>query len=228
MKLSIIIPTLNEAENIGQLIQYLKKNTKGELCEFIVADGGSSDATTKIAKEAGAQVITCTKGRACQMNKGAAYASGDTLYFIHADSIPPKSFIEDIKIALEQNHPIGCYRFKFNSPKRILKFNAYMTRFDKLYCRGGDQTLYVRRDVFEKLGGYKDDYKIMEEYDFILRARKEFPFKIIPKDVIVSARKYEGRSWLKVMLANGVVYNMFRFGASQEAMVKMYRRLLDN
>ncbi|MEM6966323.1 MAG: glycosyl transferase, partial [Bacteroidota bacterium] len=144
------------------------------------------------------------------------------------DTIPPRSFVKDIKAAVAENHPIGCYRFKFNSSKWILKFNAYMTRFDQLFCRGGDQTLFVRKDIFEKLGGYKDDFKIMEEYDFIMRARKEFSFKIIPKDVIVSARKYEGRSWLQVMFANGVVFNMFRWGASQDAMVKMYRRLLKN
>lgn len=227
MTLSIIIPTLNEASNIGKLIEHLKKNANGNLCDLIVADGGSTDGTTDIAIAAGAKVVVCkSQGRACQMNEGAKKSTGEMLYFVHADTVPPASFVEDIEAAVNENFPIGCFRFKFDSTKRILKFNAFMTRFDKMYCRGGDQTLFVKRSVFEELEGYKKDFKIMEEYDFIDRARAKYDFKIIPKDVIVSARKYEERSWFRVMFANSVVFNMYKFGASQETMVNTYRRLL--
>jgi len=226
MKLSIIIPTLNEANNIGRLIKYLKENTNGEVCDLIVCDGGSEDETVRVAKKSGAKVVVCDKGRACQMNKGFENSKGDVLYFLHADTIPPKSFINDIQNALNDKFPVGCFRFKFDSTKKILKFNSYMTRFDKLFCRGGDQSLFIQRNVFEDLNGFRDDYKIMEEYDLIQRAKEKYSFKVIQKDVLVSARKYEGRSWLRVMFANGVVYNMYRFGASQEAMIKMYRKLL--
>ena len=226
MTISIIIPTLNEAENIESLIDFFLKNNNGQLRELIVTDGGSTDGTPQIAKAAGAKVFSCTKGRACQMNKGAENATGDVLYFVHADSLPPDSFMEDLNNAITEGFPIGCFRFKFNSPKKILKFNSYMTRFDKMYCRGGDQTLYVTRTVFDELDGYRDDFKIMEEYDFIIRARKKYPFKIIPKEVIVSARKYDERSWLRVMISNSIVFTMFRNGASQDSMANMYKRLL--
>jgi len=227
MKISIIIPTLNEAENIGQLISYLSKNTNKNLAEIIVVDGGSNDGTCRIAKELGVKVIICpTKGRSCQMNEGAKNSTGEILYFVHADTIPPASVMTDIQEAIDEGFQMGCYRFKFNSKKKILKFNAYMTRFDKLYCRGGDQTLFVTREVFEELNGYRHDYKIMEEYDFMVRARKKYSFKIIPKEVIVSARKYEERSWFRVMLANSIVFQMFKFGASQDSLVKMYQRIL--
>lgn len=227
MKISIIIPTFNEAENIGRLISHLLKNANDNLKELIVVDGGSNDGTCRIAKEAGAKVIICTsKGRSCQMNKGAEKSSGEILYFVHADTFPPASFMNDIQESIEEGFQMGCYRFKFDSDKKILKFNAYMTRFDKLYCRGGDQTLFVTRKVFEELDGYRDDYKIMEEYDFMVRARKKYSFKIIPKEVIVSARKYEKRSWFRVMLANSIAFQMFKFGASQDALAKTYQRIL--
>ncbi len=226
MTISIIIPTLNEAENIQRLIEFFKKNDNGQLRELIVTDGGSTDGTPQIAAAAGAKVFSCIKGRACQMNKGAENAKGDILYFVHADSIPPESFMDDLNNAFTEGFPIGCFRFKFNSPKKILKFNSFMTRFDKIFCRGGDQTLYVTRDVFDDLEGYRNDFQIMEEYDFIIRARKKYPFKIIPKDVLVSARKYDERSWLRVMMSNSIVFTMFRNGASQNAMVDMYKRLL--
>lgn len=227
MKISIIIPTLNEVANIGRLIPYLLKYGNGDLCELIVVDGGSNDGTCRVAKEKGAKVIICpTKGRSCQMNEGAKNSSGEILYFVHADTIPPPSFTMDIQEAIAEGFPMGCYRFKFDSNKRILKFNSYMTRFDKLYCRGGDQSLFVIRKVFEDLDGYRHDYQIMEEYDFLVRARKKYSFKIIPKEVIVSARKYEERSWFRVMLANSIVFQMFKFGASQDSLVNTYRKIL--
>ncbi|MFK7772762.1 MAG: TIGR04283 family arsenosugar biosynthesis glycosyltransferase [Saprospiraceae bacterium] len=227
MKISIIIPTLNEAENISELISYLLKNGNESLSELLVVDGGSNDGTCRIARDAGAKVIICpSKGRSCQMNEGVKNSTGDILYFVHADTTPPASFMTDIKEAVNEGFPMGCYRFKFDSNKKILKFNAYMTRFDKLYCRGGDQTLFVTRDVFEELDGYRYDFKIMEEYDFMVRARKKYSFKIIPKEVIVSARKYEKRSWFRVMLANSIVFQMFKYGASQDALAKTYQRLL--
>ena len=227
MKISIIIPTLNEAENIGSLISHLLKNANENLLELLVVDGGSNDGTCRIAKDSGAKVIICTrKGRSCQMNEGVQNSSGELLYFVHADTIPPASFMTDIQEAIDEGFPMGCYRFKFNSNKMILKFNAYMTRFDKLYCRGGDQTLFVTREVFEDLDGYRHDYRIMEEYDFMVRARKKYNFKIIPKEVIVSARKYEKRSWFRVMLANSIVFQMFKFGASQDALARTYQRIL--
>jgi len=227
MKISIIIPTFNEAENIGKLISHLLKNANENLIELIVVDGGSNDGTCRIAKAAGAKVIICSKkGRSCQMNEGVENSTGDILYFVHADTVPPASYMTDIQEAIEEGFPMGCYRFKFDSNKKILKFNAYMTRFDKLYCRGGDQTLFVTREVFEELGGYRQDYKIMEEYDFMVRARKKYSFKIIPKEVIVSARKYEERSWFRVMLANSIAFQMFKFGVSQDTLAKTYQRIL--
>lgn len=228
-KISLIIPTLNEAENIGRLINYLKAHATTDLCEILVVDAQSADNTEGVAQAHGAMVFCSEKrGRAVQMNLGAAQAQGDILYFVHADCYPPTSYCTDILAAYTEGVPLGCYRYRFDSPSTLLKINAYFNRFEPLWCRGGDETLFVSKAVFEKLGGYNTHYCIMEEYDFIRRARRQYPFRIIPKYALVSARKYETNSWLRVQLANMAAFNMFRWGVAPQKIAITYRRLLNH
>lgn len=228
MTLSVIIPTLNEAENIAALIHFLKKNGDNRLLEIIVVDAESSDETVRTARSHGAKVIVSSKrGRAVQMNIGAKEATGDILYFIHADCTPPTSFLDDIEQSLTEGYPIGCYRFRFDNQSFMLRINAYFNRFEPLWCRGGDETLFIKKDTFEQLNGFDESFCIMEEYDFIKRARTLFPFKIIPKYAVVSARKYETNSWLRVQIANTMAFNMFRFGVSSEKIARTYRQMLN-
>lgn len=227
MKISIIIPTINEEENIPQLLELLKSSGGNAIKEIIVVDGGSKDKTMQLAAEHGATTLTSPeRGRAAQMNFAASQATGDVLYFVHADSRPPTTFAEDIKKTIRDGFPIGCYRFKFDSKKFMLKVNSFFTRFDKIMFRGGDQTLFVTREVFQEFNGYDEHHKIMEEYDFIERVRQKYPFKIMDGDVLVSARKYDNNSYLKVNFANFVVFNMYRLGYPQEKMIKIYYRML--
>ena len=93
-------------------------------------------------------------------------------------------------------------------------------------CRGGDQTLFVTRDLFEKLGGFRNDFVIMEDYDLIQKIQRETSFKIIPKDVIVSPRKYDNNQYLRVNFANFVVFMMYFFGARQQTMISAYKNLI--
>jgi rSAM/selenodomain-associated transferase 2 len=228
MFLSIIIPTFNESENIRQLLLYLQEISHNHL-EVIVVDGGSNDGTQMIVEEHNAILINSKeKGRAKQMNFAAKKAKGNVLYFVHADTLPPQSFYDDIKNSIKEGFSIGCYRFKFDSDKRILKLNAYFTRFDRLMCRGGDQSLFVTRELFEELDGYCENHKVMEDYDIILRARKKHAFKIMPKDVIVSARKYDYNSYLKVNYANFVAFMMFYAKVDHDKIIKFYRKTLNH
>jgi rSAM/selenodomain-associated transferase 2 len=226
MKVSIIIPTLNESKNIERLLSRLKEGGKGYINDLIVVDGGSEDDTARLACKAGATVLNAPKGRSLQMNHGVKHSTGELLYFVHGDTLPPPTYMEDIQQALEEGYPIGCFRFLFESDRFLLKVNSYFTRFDRLWCRGGDQTLFVTRDIFEELGGYRSDYIIMEEFDFIVRARKKYPFKIIPKNVLVSARKYKNNGYMRVQVANLIVFNMYKFGFSQQKLMNTYRSLL--
>lgn len=229
MKISIIIPTYNEAENIGALLQLIKQADGSKHIETIVVDGGSTDNTIKIASEAGADVVVLApqRGRANQMNYGASLAKYEVLYFVHADTSIHKDYYADIHLALQEGYAMGCYRYVFDSKSWLLKINAFFTRFKFIWCRGGDQTLFVTQKTFKALGGYKP-MKIMEEYDFIQRAWDAgYPFKIIPKNIVVSARKYETNSYLRVQWANFRVMQGWRTGKkTDEELAALYKKLL--
>jgi len=226
MKISIIIPTYNEEGRIVKLLDYLQQHAGTENYEIIVVDGQSTDHTAKKVREAGFPcLVSSKKGRAAQMNAGAEYTDGEILYFVHADTIPPKTFIQDIHNAISKGYESGCYRFAMNSNKWLLKINSWFTRFNRLICRGGDQTLFVKREVFQKLDGFKD-YEIMEDFELIRRLRYRNTFTVMQKDVIVSDRKYQNNNYLKVNLINLVIFTMFICGASHETMVHAYRNLI--
>ncbi|GAC1481030.1 MAG: hypothetical protein NVS1B13_02560 [Flavisolibacter sp.] len=143
--ISVIIPTYNESETILNLILYLKKFGGSNLKEIIVCDGGSQDDTLNKAKLAGAEVYTCAQnGRASQMNFGASIAQGSILYFVHADCLPPKSFAKDIRGSIQEGYSFGRFRTKFDSKNKILKINAFVTRFDLFIAYGGDKTLFIK------------------------------------------------------------------------------------
>ncbi|HKL14347.1 MAG TPA: TIGR04283 family arsenosugar biosynthesis glycosyltransferase [Balneolaceae bacterium] len=225
--LSIIIPAYNEENKISGQVAYLEECSRGFPTEIIVVDGCSTDQTAKKVRSLGYTCLESSgKGRAIQMNTGADYSNGSILYFVHADSRPPETFQQDIRTAIKNGEQAGCYRFTFDSDHPLLKVNAYCTRFDRLMCRGGDQTLFITRRLFYELDGFRDDYKIMEDFEFIRRLRKRDAFIIIPKDTVVSARKYDENSYLKVNIVNLIVFIMFFLGASQETMVHAYKELI--
>ena len=228
MTVSIIIPTFNEEGNIGKLVAWLQQYRTGALAEIIVSDGGSADATLKEAARHGAQaVVSPVKGRSGQMNYGASLAKGNVLYFVHADTFPPTSYLDDIEKAIHSGYDLGRYRTKFDSKKMILKLNAWATRFDFFICMGGDQTLFIRKSLYESCGGFREDMKIMEEYEFCQRARKSGRYRIMKGSALVSARKYDTNSWLTVQLANSKVVSLFKQGASQQEMLETYQHMLN-
>lgn len=226
--ISIIIPTYQEAAVIGLLIKYLLQHGNNNNLEVIVVDGGSSDDTKNIAANAGANaLVSPQKGRAAQMNYGASLAKGDVLFFVHADTFPPKTFVSDINAAIKDGFDFGRYRTKFDSKKFILKLNAFFTRFDLFVCYGGDQTLFIKKSLFQEINGFDNSMRIMEDYDITVRAKQKGTYKIIPKNALISARKYETNSWFEVQKANYTIVQMFKKGASQEAMVDKYKNMLN-
>jgi rSAM/selenodomain-associated transferase 2 len=226
--ISIIIPTYNESETIAALIHHLQAEDTGLVSEIIVADGGSTDDTVTLATTAGAVVIQSpVKARSAQMNYGAARATGEVLYFVHADTLPPRNFSRDIMEQIAKGKTIGRFCTRFRSNRLLLRFNAFFTRFDWFVCYGGDQTLYISRQLFCNLNGYNENMRIMEEYDLTSRARKQAAYGIIRKPVLISARKYETNTWWQVQKANYTVVRMYRKNASQEEMVNTYRKMLN-
>ncbi|MGF7079117.1 TIGR04283 family arsenosugar biosynthesis glycosyltransferase [Mucilaginibacter sp. UYCu711] len=228
MLVSIIIPTYNEAENIAQLIGYLKNNSNDLLLEIIVSDGGSGDNTLALAEQEGAIALNSPeKGRAAQMNYGASVAKGDLLYFVHADTIPPQSYLADITQAVSKGYAMGRYLSSYDSKSWLLKLNAFLSRLDTFAGMGGDQTLFITKKLFKQTGGFDGGMKIMEEFEFCARARNQGKYKIIHKPVLISARKYDSNGWLKVQRANYTVVRMYQKGASQQDLAATYKKMLN-
>jgi len=229
-RISIVVPTFNEQERIELLIKDIQKKAKLIPSEIIIADGGSTDKTLEIAQKAGAKIVVSPKkGRAAQMNYGASMALGNVLHFVHADCHLPVGFVNDIQEALTNGYQSGCYRFRFDSPDFILKINSFFTRFNALTFRGGDQTLFITRALFDEIGGFDEHYVIMEDYDIIRRiwAKNRALFKLIPKSVLVSARKYQTNSWLRVQLANLRAMISFRQNKPPQQIADTYQKMLN-
>ena len=228
MFLSIIIPTYNEAEMIEKTINHLQECVLGNNYEIIICDGGSTDATCQTVKNLNIQLLNAPiLGRAGQMNHGVTFAKGNILYFVHADSLPPKTFFDDIKIAVNNNFDCGSFMTKFDSNSFLLKINAFFTRFNYLFFRGGDQSIFITRDLWQKVGGYNESMLIMEDYDFLKRIWQNGKFKLIKKATLISARKYKQNSWLTVQLANLKIVKMYKKGASQNDMISTYKKMLN-
>ena len=227
LKISIIIPTYNEAAGIAKLITYLQKHGGDTVKEIIISDAESADETIAIAGQSGVTaLVSPQKGRAAQMNFGVHKASGNIFYFVHADCFPPVNFATEIIAAVNNGYDFGRYRTKFDSSKFLLKINAWFTRFNWFICYGGDQTLFITREFFERSGGFKNELLIMEEYEFCERMMNQGHYKIFADAALISARKYEGRSWLRVQLANRKAVKLFKKGASQEEIIKTYKAML--
>ena len=227
MKISVIIPTLNESETISELIQFIKTNGGSSVAEIIVVDADSKDNTTQVALNMGARVLhSVVASRASQMNQGSRAATGDILYFIHADVRLVNSFATDIIQAIDEGFEAGCYRYAFNSSSKLLSMTSFFTRFNALMCRGGDQTLFISKKLFTALKGFDEYYIIMEDYDIIRRIRTRSQFKVIPKRILVSARKYETNSWLRVQSANFTAFMMFYLRQHPSLIKSAYKRML--
>ncbi|GAA4440873.1 TIGR04283 family arsenosugar biosynthesis glycosyltransferase [Pontibacter saemangeumensis] len=226
MKISVIIPTYNEAAAIGPLLQYLQRHMSPDT-ELIVADGGSDDGTRAISDQQGAQVIHCgQRGRGPQMNAGARASTGDLLYFLHADTFPPEAFEAHLRQAVQQGAGSGCYRLRFDLPHWFLHLNAWFTRFNVDALRFGDQSLFVRRDIFLSEGGFDERMQLLEDQEVIGRLRRRAPFVVLPQQVTTSARKYKAIGVYRLQAGYYFIYGLYRMGVPQERLVQVYKWVL--
>lgn len=227
LKLSVIIPVLNEEKNLKELIPLIREFGGDFLEDLIVVDGGSSDGSIRIAESLGAKVFEVKEAsRAKQMNFGASQARGNTLYFVHADTRPLSSFAMDIQVARLKGYKAGCYRYRFDSSDFLLKINGWMTRFNGLFSGGGDQTLFISTKFFNDLGGFDPYFCLMEDFDLVRKIKRRGRFYIIPKSIQVSARKYQNNSWLRVQLVNLYVFVKFHMRTPPQELKSIYQKYL--
>lgn len=215
---------MNEEDHLQELLPLLGNQGVREL---IVVDGGSTDNSRTVAEKAGAKVLASDRGRAVQMNVGADAALGDVLWFVHADTRPPAQGAQKIVEVLSKGNDLGSFRFRFDSKRPLLRLNSWFTRFKALHFRGGDQAIFIKRNAFFLLEGYEHSMQIMEEYDLLQRAKaRGLKFALIQDDVVVSPRKYEENSYLRVNWANFLAFTSFKKGKDIETIYHDYHRRL--
>lgn len=229
MRISIIIPVLNEAENIGSLLQHLTNGaTKNNIAEIILADCGSIDGTQEAITHFAADsdynflIINAKKGRAKQMNAGSKKATGNILYFLHADSFPPKNYDRFIIAEVEKGNPAGCFRMQFDSSHWWLRLASWFTKFSWRACRGGDQSQFITRSLFDEIGGFDESYNIYEDNILIneLYARKKFV--VINKKLRSSARLYREKGIWYLQYHFWTIYVKKWLGADADELYSYY------
>ncbi len=222
-EISVIIPVLNEEENLKKLIPYLREEGgREEDIEIIVSDGGSSDRSVEVAESFGVKVLSSPRGRALQMNAGAGTARGRVLYFLHADSVPPVNFDALILNALENRTDAGCFRMQFDSPSLFLRFFAWFSRFNFPICRGGDQSLFITRELFDSLGGFDDRFRVYEDNEFVGRIYRMASFKVLPHELRTSARKYKLNGRVKLQYHFARIHWLYFRGKGPDVLYAYY------
>ncbi len=222
-KISVIIPVLNESNLLPVTLPMLNISENEEL---IIVDGGSTDLTPEIARRFTGKLITAERGRGKQMKRGAETAKGDILFFLHADCIVPENTFENIRSLLKDaNISAGAFNLGIHSRKkryRIIEFAVFLrNRITSLPY--GDQGLFLKKEIYEKIGGYSD-LPLMEDVDIVRRLKKAGRIAFINKKILASPRRWEKegivyttvRDWILALL-----YTLFK--VSPERLIKFYK-----
>jgi rSAM/selenodomain-associated transferase 2 len=221
MKLSVVIPAWNEACNLAATLEALP-----ERAEIVVADGGSVDGTIEIARRSGARVVACEPGRARQMNRGARETRGDVLLFLHADAVLGSGAAEAIEGALADPAAVGgFFRLRIRSPRAALRLTAFGSniRARRLGQPYGDQGLFLRRSVYENVGGFPD-VPFLEDVALIRILRRKG--RLVPLDVTVSTgdRHWRELGVLRTTLLNWTMVGLYFAGVPPSALAPHYSR----
>jgi rSAM/selenodomain-associated transferase 2/rSAM/selenodomain-associated transferase 1 len=222
-RVSIIIPALNEAVHIAASIASARH---GQPHEIIVADGGSTDGTADLAREAGAIIINSSPGRARQMNAGAARAAGNSFLFLHSDTLLPPDYLPTVPETLSRpGVAAGAFRFCVGEDfagKALVEWGINL----RSRCRQmpyGDQAIFLRRALFEEMGGFAD-MPFLEDIEFVHRLRKRGRIELLPAAIITSGRRWQQHGVLRTTLFNQLVLSGYSLGVSPATLARFYRR----
>ena len=222
-KISILIPTYNEA---ARLRRTLSRCIGVSETETIVVDGGSDDGTCDLASELGVRVFSSTRGRGLQMNLGACKASGDILLFLHADTLLPEDFREQVLTSLQDPKvAAGAFQLRIRGRTRSLRLIELGVKFRSQLFQlpYGDQAIFMRTSTFKDLKGYKE-IEIMEDLDLVRRVGKLGRIKIVDASVVTSARRWNRVGILQTTLINQIAVAAYLAGVSPARISAWYRR----
>lgn len=218
MKLSIIVPALDEAQRIGAALQALEPLRRSGH-EVIVVDGGSRDATAALARPACDRVLRCERGRAVQMNAGARAASGEALLFLHADTCLPRDADRLVAAALK-THLWGRFDVRIESRQAALKLVGWCMNLRSRLTgiATGDQAIFVRREAFP---GFPE-IALMEDVAFSRAMKRRGRPACLKSRVTTSARRWEARGVLRTILLMWQLRLLYFLGASPERLARRY------
>ncbi len=221
--ISIIIPTLNEAESIGPT---LKSTMAGTNVETVVVDGGSSDGTAELARAFGVRLLTKAGGRAKQVNAGAGAARGDVLLFLHGDTRLPERFAQHVlEILAKPGTAAGAFSLGIDGREIWLRVIEKLANFRSRFLQMpyGDQAIFIGSDLFRALGGFPD-MPIMEDFVFVQRVKRRGRVALAPVAVNTSGRRWLKIGILRTTLINQAVLLAYFLGSDPERLARWYRR----
>jgi rSAM/selenodomain-associated transferase 2 len=222
-KLSIIVPTLNEANAIDTIFQPLGQRSD---IEVIVADGRSEDETVTVARSHGAIALTTARGRAHQMNAGARLATADTLMFLHADTRLPANFFCAVEqILAEADVVAGAFRLGIDGTEaglRLVEWGANW-RSRLLQLPYGDQALFMRRATFWQIGGFPE-LPMMEDFELVRRLQRVGRIAIALDAVLTSSRRWQKLGTCKTTAINQMAIAAYLLGIAPQRIARWYRR----
>jgi rSAM/selenodomain-associated transferase 2 len=223
MRFSIIMPVLNEEAVLEQQLCHLVRSCAPYECELLIVDGGSEDSTVAIARRFG-RVIAAPRGRAAQMNAGAAEATGDILLFLHADSMLPDDALLAIERACAAHAVVGgAFRVCFNCSQLAYRLVAFFTnlrsRWGGIFT--GDQAYFVRAESFRAIGGFAN-IALMEDIEIVNRLRKVGKLVLLPHYVTTSARRHMQNGLARTVLFMWYLRTLYRLGVSPEQLQRKY------
>ena len=222
-RLSIIIPALDEARSIGATLDAASR-VRGA-AEVIVVDGGSADATPEVARERGARVVASARGRGAQMHAGALAARGEVFWFLHADTLAPPDAAERINEALADPRAVGGnFRVRFDGARRAARFLTWLyPRLRLLGLAYGDSAFFVRREAYERAGGFKP-FPVFEDLELLRALRRQGRFAQADAFVVTSSRRFERRSFALTFARWSLLQALYWLGVSPHALGRHYGR----
>ena len=220
---SIIVPALDEAATIEQFLRQLRSRVGA--VEILLVDGGSRDETPERAADICDRILTAKSSRALQMNAGAEAASGDILWFLHADCKVPEGCLEEIERALRDPVTVGgFFRIRIPRPDLVYRLTDGLAHYAGLLLRlrFGDHGFFCRRAAFEKIGG-SPDVTLMEDAEFFRKLRRLGPVAVIPARLLVSPRRYEAVGPLRLTLTYGFIAILYAARIPLPILAAVYR-----
>lgn len=222
--ISIIIPTINEAESLGPTLAGVVGQPG---VEVIVADGGSHDQTVSLASAAGARVMDAAAGRGSQQNAGARAAQGSILLFLHADTRLPEGFAAQVREALSLPGVVaGAFRFAINGGGWRFRLLELCTNWRAAWLGlpYGDQALFLPASLFQTMGGFRE-IALLEDVDLVLRLRKIGRITLLACPAHTSARRWKRLGFVRTTLINQLILLGFFCGFSPKRLALWYGKI---